>query len=79
LKWFVKTQQRDQQEQRQSDKRRKITIDDHHTSPVAGTLADFSINNAALQSLISDDTIIANYPECSDRQAASLDDGITTS
>jgi len=29
--WFFETQQRDQQEQWQSDKRRKITIDDHHT------------------------------------------------
>jgi len=62
--WFFKTQQRAREDQ-QTDKKHKVTVDDHRTSPVAGSSDGLNANDVPLQTTVSDDTITANYMECS--------------
>jgi len=73
--WFFKTQERAQQEQQaqQADKRRKVATEDQRTSPVLGASVSLSVSNAPPQTTVSDDTILANYMECSD--TVSVSDG----
>ena len=76
--WYFrpKTQERAQQEQqvdKQVDKRRKVATEDQRTSPVVAASDSLSVSNAPLQTTVSDDTILANYMECSD--TVSISDG----